>query len=116
MNDTSDILICYSTLIGKVAYREKERGTWYGEALSEVLTKNHIHNDILSVLSMVDQRIQEKTMYNKEGTYKQITAYESNGFNKKFFFNFMKKEKKENSSENYFMDLKELLNKLQSIS
>jgi hypothetical protein len=84
---TSDLLICYATLYDHAAFRP-ENGALYCEALYNIFDQSHNEGDLLYLLSKVDKEVQLKTI---EGKYKQTTSYENNGFNKKFFFNVLKK-------------------------
>ncbi|CAG2101910.1 unnamed protein product [Medioppia subpectinata] len=75
-----DIMICYSTLEGKVSGRNRDSGTYLGMAISNVLV-NHAHQLELSRL------LPKICDYVSKINGKQVVEYIYRGFKKRFHFN-----------------------------
>ncbi|CAG7719169.1 unnamed protein product [Allacma fusca] len=77
----SDMLVCYSTVQCHYSYRHNE-GTWFIQALCEVLRQHADPYDIMDLLNVVSE-----VMKSLRSTYggKQICPYYNIGFTKKFY-------------------------------
>ncbi|XP_033764175.1 caspase-2-like [Pecten maximus] len=56
----SDMLICYPTQSGYYAWRNRERGSWYIEALVQILMKYAKNEDMCTMLNRVNQLVSRK--------------------------------------------------------
>ncbi|XP_021370054.1 uncharacterized protein LOC110461055 isoform X2 [Mizuhopecten yessoensis] len=56
----SDMLICYPTQSGYYAWRNRERGSWYIEALVQVIMKYAKNEDMCTMLNRVNQLVSRK--------------------------------------------------------
>lgn len=56
----SDMIICYPTQSGYYAWRNRERGSWYIEALVQVLMKYAKNEDVCTMLNRVNQLVSRK--------------------------------------------------------
>uniref|UniRef100_A0ACB8EDP8 Uncharacterized protein n=1 Tax=Sphaerodactylus townsendi TaxID=933632 RepID=A0ACB8EDP8_9SAUR len=75
----SDILVSYSTFPGFVSWRDKSSGSWYVETLDDILGKFARSEDLLVMLTRVQNSISAKDKY------KQMPG-NFNFLRKKFFF------------------------------
>ncbi|XP_071806101.1 caspase-3-like [Asterias amurensis] len=81
----SDMLLAFATVPGFVSWRNSERGSWFVQALSEVFLQ-HAHNeDLLSMMTMVNNKV-AKAFESSSGQNKQIPAPVTM-LRKKLFFN-----------------------------
>ena len=67
----ADFLFGYATPPGNVSWRSPQYGSWYISKLCEVLTDNSHHQDLLSMLTMVNSEVSQA--YTTKG-YKQCPA------------------------------------------
>ncbi|XP_063173552.1 caspase-9 isoform X2 [Candoia aspera] len=77
----SDILVCYPTFPGCVSWRDKHSGSWFIEALDQILDQYAHLEDLPSILTKVGNVVSAKVA----GSYKQMPGY-FNFLRKKFFF------------------------------
>ncbi|XP_032087517.1 caspase-9 [Thamnophis elegans] len=77
----SDILVCYPTFPGHVSWRDTQSGSWFIEALDQVLAEKAHLEDLPSMLTKVGNIVADKVA----GPYKQMPGY-FNFLRKKFFF------------------------------
>ncbi|KAM6434203.1 caspase-9 [Liasis olivaceus] len=77
----SDILVCYPTFPGCVSWRDRQTGSWFIEALDQVLDQYAHLEDLPSILTKVGNIVSAKVA----GSYKQMPGY-FNFLRKKFFF------------------------------
>ncbi|KAG8142480.1 hypothetical protein E2320_006370 [Naja naja] len=77
----SDILVCYSTTPGYVSWRDTHRGSWFIEALDQVLAEYAHREDLPSILMKMANIVADKVA----GSYKQMPSH-FNMLRKKFFF------------------------------
>ncbi|XP_033097760.1 caspase-3-like [Anneissia japonica] len=69
----SDILLAYATVQGYVSWRNSERGSWFIQALCEVLLAHASTEDLLSMMTMVNQKVAHAYESTK-GRHKQMPA------------------------------------------
>lgn len=74
----SDILVSYSTFPGYVSWRDPRLGSWYVETLDRVLAENAAHDDLATMLLMVNHEVSQNSA---KGLYKQMPGS----------FNFLRK-------------------------
>ncbi|XP_038149048.1 caspase-9 [Cyprinodon tularosa] len=74
----SDILVCYSTFPGYVAWRDAQAGSWYIETLDRILEENAATDDLVTMLMMVNNEVAQNSA---KGLYKQMPGN----------FNFLRK-------------------------
>lgn len=74
----SDILVSYSTFPGYVSWRDPRLGSWYVETLDRVLTENAATDDLVTMLTMVNNEVSQNSA---KGLYKQMPGS----------FNFLRK-------------------------
>lgn len=68
-----DFLVVYSTMPGYYSYRDKKLGTWYIEALCNVLNEKCDQLDLLNMLTVVNQQVAiNYESDNKSETKKQM--------------------------------------------
>uniref|UniRef100_A0A098LZY0 Caspase-9 n=1 Tax=Hypsiglena sp. JMG-2014 TaxID=1550645 RepID=A0A098LZY0_9SAUR len=77
----SDILVCYPTFPGHVSWRDTQSGSWFIEALDQVLAEDAHLEDLTSILMKVGNIVADKVA----GSYKQMPGH-FNFLRKKFFF------------------------------
>ncbi|XP_034280193.1 caspase-9 isoform X2 [Pantherophis guttatus] len=77
----SDILVCYPTFPGHVSWRDTQSGSWFIEALDQVLAEYAHLEDLPSILTKVGNIVAAKVA----GPYKQMPGH-FNFLRKKFFF------------------------------
>uniref|UniRef100_A0A8C5WZ27 Caspase 9 n=1 Tax=Laticauda laticaudata TaxID=8630 RepID=A0A8C5WZ27_LATLA len=77
----SDILVCYSTSPGYVSWRDTQSGSWFIEALDQVLAEYAHREDLPSILMKMANIVAAKVA----GSYKQMPGH-FNMLRKKFFF------------------------------
>uniref|UniRef100_A0A6G1SKB3 Caspase n=1 Tax=Aceria tosichella TaxID=561515 RepID=A0A6G1SKB3_9ACAR len=53
----ADFMIAYSTLPGFYSFRNTEKGSWFIRALCDVLEKYNLEFDLLTMMTMVSQRV-----------------------------------------------------------
>uniref|UniRef100_A0A8C2GAL5 Caspase 9, apoptosis-related cysteine peptidase n=1 Tax=Cyprinus carpio TaxID=7962 RepID=A0A8C2GAL5_CYPCA len=68
----SDILVSYSTFPGYVSWRHTQAGSWYVENLDRVLEKNAAKDDLVTMLTMVNDAVSQ---ISAKGLYKQTSAF-----------------------------------------
>ena len=51
---------------GYVSYRSKTKGSWYIQALCEMLSRHHNTTDLLSIVTQVNNKVTEKEEKNKK--------------------------------------------------
>uniref|UniRef100_UPI0035902408 caspase-9 isoform X2 n=1 Tax=Myxine glutinosa TaxID=7769 RepID=UPI0035902408 len=78
----ADLLLAYSTTPGYVSFRQKEEGSWYVQALLGVLKSDAHKEDLLSMLTKVNDKLSADYQH---GLYKQIGS-SSMTLRKKLFF------------------------------
>ncbi|XP_072569702.1 caspase-9-like isoform X2 [Paramormyrops kingsleyae] len=71
----SDILVSYSTYPGYVSWRDKETGTWYVETLDQILAENAASNDLVTMLTMVNNKVAQNSVKDISTTYKQMPFF-----------------------------------------
>jgi hypothetical protein len=81
----SDMLLAYATVPGFVSWRNSERGSWFIQALSEVFLANAHKEDVLSMMTMVNNKV-ARAFESSSGRNKQIPAPVTM-LRKKLFFN-----------------------------
>ncbi len=69
--DMSDFLIAYTTTPGYVSWRSKTEGTWYISELCDLLETKHKECDLMTILTMVNNRIASKMT---DDGFKQMPA------------------------------------------
>ncbi|XP_066296246.1 caspase-3-like [Branchiostoma lanceolatum] len=88
MRDTlpsqSDMLLAYATVPGFVSWRNSQAGSWFVQALTEVLTQYAPEEDLLSMLTIVNDKV--ATRFQSAGKNKQMPAPVTM-LRKKLFFN-----------------------------
>eukprot|EP00058_Branchiostoma_floridae_P001057 XP_002586545.1 hypothetical protein BRAFLDRAFT_287672 [Branchiostoma floridae] len=88
MRDTlptqSDMLLAYATVPGFVSWRNSMAGSWFIQALTEVLTQYAPEEDLLSMLTIVNDKV--ATRFQSAGKNKQMPAPVTM-LRKKLFFN-----------------------------
>ncbi|XP_061701122.1 caspase-9 isoform X2 [Syngnathoides biaculeatus] len=67
----SDILVSYSTFPGYVSWRDTKSGSWYIETLDRILEENAATDDLVRMLTMVNQEVSQNSA---KGIYKQMPA------------------------------------------
>ncbi|XP_070615051.1 caspase-9 [Erythrolamprus reginae] len=77
----SDILVCFPTFPGHVSWRDTQSGSWFIEALDEVLAREAHLEDLVSILMKVGNVVASKVA----GLYKQMPG-NFNFLRKRFFF------------------------------
>ncbi|XP_070207343.1 caspase-8-like [Littorina saxatilis] len=76
----SDMLICYPTLQGYYAWRNRERGSWYIEAVVRVFMKHAKCEDICAMLNRVNSDVSRKvsrTPQSEMDRMSQMSEYKS---------------------------------------
>uniref|UniRef100_A0A8C1VUD4 Caspase 9, apoptosis-related cysteine peptidase n=1 Tax=Cyprinus carpio TaxID=7962 RepID=A0A8C1VUD4_CYPCA len=68
----SDILVSYSTFPGYVSWRHTQAGSWYVENLDRVLEENAATDDLVTMLTMVNDAVSQ---ISAKGLYKQTSAF-----------------------------------------
>ncbi|KAK0427817.1 hypothetical protein QR680_010439 [Steinernema hermaphroditum] len=81
----ADILICRSTPLGYVSWRNSRDGTWFIQALCEVFKECARTDEIMTLLTKVNNRVSSKFESSKERC-KQIGEISSRLRKKLFFF------------------------------
>ncbi|RUS87336.1 hypothetical protein EGW08_004878, partial [Elysia chlorotica] len=56
----SDMLVCYPTLTGYYAWRNRARGSWYIEAIVQVFMRYAKCEDVCAMLNRVNQLVSKK--------------------------------------------------------
>lgn len=59
----SDMLICYPTQMGYYAWRNRDRGSWYVEALVQVFMKYAKCEDLCTMLNRVNLLVSKKVSH-----------------------------------------------------
>lgn len=70
----SDFLLGFATVPGYVSYRSRSTGSWYIPALVELLNTNYLQEDVLSILTLVNDRLAHATANTKKGDRGQVPA------------------------------------------
>nr|AOR82888.1 caspase-2 [Apostichopus japonicus] len=81
----SDMLIAYATVPGYVSWRNSERGSWFIQALTEVILEYSQSEDLLSMLTKVNSKV-AKAFESSSGKNKQMPAPVTMLTKKLFFF------------------------------
>lgn len=81
----SDMLIAYATVPGYVSWRNSERGSWFIQALSEVILEYAQSEDMLSMLTKVNAKV-ARAFESSSGRNKQMPAPVTMLTKKLFFF------------------------------
>ncbi|XP_067930146.1 caspase-8-like [Watersipora subatra] len=61
-----DYFLGLATVPGYVSYRSKTKGSWYIQALCEMLSRHHNTTDLLSIVTQVNNKVTEKEEKNKK--------------------------------------------------
>lgn len=80
----SDVIICYATKEGFVAFREPDKGSWYIQMFVETMAKFAYNTSFEDILKIVHRRVGELSTESNEV---QTPNYVNIGFNKLLFFN-----------------------------
>ncbi|XP_023690625.1 caspase-9-like isoform X3 [Paramormyrops kingsleyae] len=60
---------------GYVSWRDKETGTWYVETLDQILAENAASNDLVTMLTMVNNKVAQNSVKDISTTYKQMPFF-----------------------------------------
>lgn len=82
--DYSDMLVACSTLPGHKAHRDLYTGSWYIQALCEVMMNHAYDTELTLLFKMADQRLAYLRTHSKEC---QTSVTSSYGFNKQCYLN-----------------------------
>lgn len=85
MPSQSDMLLAYATVPGYVSWRNSERGSWFIQALCEVIVEHSRQEDLLSMITMVNGRV-ARAFESSSGRHKQMPAPVTMLTKKLFFF------------------------------
>ncbi|XP_071945631.1 caspase-3-like isoform X2 [Antedon mediterranea] len=81
----SDMLLAYATVPGFVSWRNSKCGSWFIQALCEVLLQHASTEDLLSMMTMVNQKV-AYAYESSNGRHKQMPAPVTMLRKKVFFF------------------------------
>lgn len=79
-----DMKICFATVPGYYAYRDKEHGSWYVSVLCTVFAQSAHDCHLEELLKMVGNHLSEQRSEKHE---MQTSSNEDRGFNKTLYFN-----------------------------
>ncbi|XP_071502752.1 caspase-3-like [Diadema antillarum] len=85
MPTQSDILLAYATVPGYVSWRNSEKGSWFIQALTEVMLQNASQEDMLSMMTMVNGKV-ARAFESSSGRHKQMPAPVTMLTKKLYFF------------------------------
>ncbi|XP_064643522.1 caspase-7-like [Lineus longissimus] len=75
--DDADILLSYAQTLGYKAFRDKVKGSWYIQAICDVLEKYHKKYDLMTMLTIVSDKVSSLTTLQGEKVCLQMPCLHS---------------------------------------